>query len=158
MQATVVRGLFSYELQIRTNRAVQQNSDLLQRHLAEQKRPKGFVVQDPRLDGTLFGATFTLYQHDAMWWGITPQVEGSFIPTSRGSDILVNIDWPKSAVWMMAIQGVAVFLSLTVATGLSVSSTLIALAIGAIFTAFFANVKTVFHGEHAARIVTAIFC
>jgi hypothetical protein len=92
-----------------------------------------------------------------MSWGITPQVEGVFVPTARGSDVIMSVSWPESAKWTLALQGTGAFVLFVMAAGPSLWHVLIAVGVGTLLGASFGIVKTAFHGEHAARVVSRIF-
>jgi hypothetical protein len=94
----LARRLFSYEIEINTSRTMQENLDLFRRFLENQKDSSGFVLLDPRLEGSVYGQTFTLNRSGAAWWGPAPDMDGAFVPTARGSDVTLTVSWSRSGL------------------------------------------------------------
>src|ERR1051325_8622188 len=109
----VTKRLFAYEFVIRTHRSVRENVTRLEQYLAR-PRPKGFFLSDPRFNGRLFGSTFSLRPYDALLWGTqVPGIEGIFVPSEEGSDVVVRVAPTATTRWLLvlllAIAAIAVY-------------------------------------------------
>lgn len=102
-QLIVTKRLPRYEFVIRTKRSVQENSELLERYIRTEPRPRGFWFLDPRLDGQVSGSTFEISQHNVWLWGsVIPVIEGEIIPNEEGSDVVVQV---RHRVIVLAVLG-----------------------------------------------------
>ena len=140
---------------IRTSHSVRENADLLESYLANQKRPSGFVIQDPRLEGQVNGSTFSLRAHGAWMWGsLVPKIEGEIIPNEAGSDVLVEVAHSYLSLTLFALLIAAVVVAV-ILNGLTLQS--------AGFLAYMMVVSgaailfpVVLHGSHAAKALGEI--
>jgi hypothetical protein len=157
-RTNLTRRPFSYEIEIKTSRTVQENADLLRRFLEDQKGSSGLVLLDPRIEGSVYGPTFTLQRRGAAWWGAAPDMDGAFVPTARGSDVRLTVSWSRSSTFILAAQGMAVFAVLLMANGVSLLHVLGALVTGTLLAGSLGVASTLFRGEYAARLAREIFC
>ncbi len=153
----VTRRIPTYQFVIRTSRSVRENAQLLESYLINQKRPRGFVVYDPRLAGQVSGSTFSVRQYGAWMWGsLIPTIEGEMIPNEDGSDVLVEV--AHDGIWL----GVIIALVITVVAvsilldGLNLRSAgFLVYAIAA--TCGAALLPILLHGSQAAKMLGSIF-
>jgi hypothetical protein len=148
--------LFRYEFVIRTNASVAESQALLEQYLCDQSRPRGFHVADTRFTGSVAGSTFSLRPWDAMLWGsVVPPIEGYFVPTPEGSDVMVAIgyDLPGWLPWLLATVVVTAAIW-NIRNGVE----------GLLMTGFAALVglallvePPLFHGRHTARIFARLY-
>jgi hypothetical protein len=152
----VQKRIFRYEFVIRTTSTVSENEAVLERYLADQSRPRGFLFADTRFAGAVAGSTFELRPWDSMLWGtVVPRIEGYFVPTDDGSDVVVAVGYemPGWTGWMLA----SIFLTLILwNVGIGPDAVAVigfAFAVGLILLV----VPPMFHGSHTAGIFARIY-
>ena len=94
-EITVQRRFPTYDFALRTSSPVPHTANVLEAFLQNQIRPTGFVLTDPRVDGQVFGSTFTLRRREASFGGsVAPYAEGQMIPDESGTIVLVRVRIP----------------------------------------------------------------
>jgi hypothetical protein len=153
----VHRRLPTYQFIIRTSRSVRENSDLLEKYLANQPRPRGFVISDPRLEGNVLGSTFFVREYGSWMWGsMVPSIEGEFVPGERGSDVVVEVGHSRAALWSMGAFVVFSAASMVATDGVHFE-TIPLLGFFVLVATVVVLVPVVFQGSYAARLLAGIF-
>lgn len=152
----VTRRFGAYEFVIRTSCSVAENVARLESYLASPPKPRGFFIADPRLTGRYDGSTFLVRPWDGPLWGsAVPTIEGYFVPTDNGSDVVVQVAQPALtrylglllAVYFLALGGSAL-------GGAEVFSTV--LLLGLVLLSLLV-IPPLFHGANAARTLHQLF-
>ena len=127
----VIRRFPTYDFILETTASTSQASAELENFLLHQKRPKGFVLSDPRVDGVVAGSTFTVHRRESgMGGSVSPYFEGYFVPADGGCDIFVRVTMP--AWWWLFDLGIALLAFFSIGSGSVVQGLLMSAMIGAV--------------------------
>jgi len=155
-ETIVTRRLLAYEFVIRTSRSVGDNAARLDNFLARTERPKGFFLSDPRLTGRVDGSTFTLRPwNGAMWGSEVSAIDGYFVPSETGSDVVVRVGPSELSRWLWLPLGI--FLIATLWSLAHSVETLATVFVLAVVVSALLVVPPLFHGSNAARTLSSIF-
>ena len=101
---TIGRRIPTYDFVIQTNLSARAASEQLDRFLQHQPRPRGFVILDHRVDGTVSGMEFELHPRSAGFGGsVRPFVEDYIVPTeSGGSEVVARV---RNSHWWFLFGG-----------------------------------------------------
>ena len=93
----VVQRYFpSYDFVFTTDLSTKECSDRLDAFLSHQERPRGFVLVDPRVDGSVSGSTFSFSRRQAAMGGsVRPSVDGYFVPENEGAIVVARVEVPR---------------------------------------------------------------
>jgi hypothetical protein len=94
--AVVVQRYFpSYDFVFRSRLSSREASDRLDDFFSQQERPRGFVILDPRVDGSVSGSTFSFSRRQAALGGsVRPRVDGYFVPEHDGVTVVARVQGP----------------------------------------------------------------
>ncbi|HEX2832364.1 MAG TPA: hypothetical protein VHW00_05075 [Thermoanaerobaculia bacterium] len=89
---SVLRRFPSYDFVLPISLPIPVATARLAALFANTARPKGFVLLDPRVDGTVNGSTFQLRRRAMRGNSAgTPRADGYFVPTAYGADVFVRV-------------------------------------------------------------------
>lgn len=126
----VVQRYFpSYDFVFSSGLSSREASDRLDDFFSHQERPRGFVVLDPRVDGSVSGSTFSFSRRQASMGGsVRPRVDGYFVPEHDGVKVIARVQVP-TFWWFFDVFMLVVFF---VNFGLSWQSLLAAVLVAAL--------------------------
>lgn len=148
--SVVVQRYFpSYDFVFTTELSSSEASDRLDKFFSHQEPPSGFVIDDPRVDGSVSGSTFSFSRRQASMGGsVRPRVDGYFVPEQHGSTVVARVQVPSFWWFFDAFMLVVFFMNFgfsrysLLASGL-VATLLLMLSMG----------PTWVEGPHAARLL-----
>ena len=146
----VVQRYFpSYDFVFTTKLSSSEASDRLNQFFSHQERPRGFVIVDPRVDGSVSGSTFSFSRRQAAMGGsVRPRVDGYFVPEQDGSTVVARVQVPVFWWFFDAFMLVVFFVNF----GLSWYS-LLASSLVAALLVMLSMGPTWMEGSHAATLL-----
>jgi hypothetical protein len=128
-RALIVQRRFpTYDFVAPTRFSVAEASKRLDNFLSNQERPRGFLLSDPRVAGSVSGSTFTLRRRESSLGGsVAAFAEGYLVPADMGSNVYIRVQLPASWWAFDVLMPVIVFVNfgwtlrgVAVATGMVV--------------------------------------
>jgi hypothetical protein len=108
---SIQRRFPTYDFVLNTSLSVVEASAKLDSFFSHQERPKGFVLTDPRVDGTVSGPTFSLRRRQSGFGGsVSPYADGYFVPAPGGASAVVRVQIP-AWWWLFDIAAIIAVLS-----------------------------------------------